>query len=422
VSATPARQLAHRILVELASRGPTLAEQLARPAVERLEPRERALLHELVLGSLRQRGRLDHALMPLVSRPLDQMDPATREALRLGAHQVLHLRVPDRAAVSESVSLLQGARGAGLVNAVLRRLCREGPRPAPDPVGDTAGWLRSEGSLPEWLASRWLTRLGADRAVARARALASPPETFFRYNPRCDSQALADEHGIHAESTAVPGCWRLTSGRLTELARAGKVYVQDIGSQLVAQLAAGPGRVLDACAAPGGKALLLSDATAGVVAVDASPRRLRQLTVIARGWGADLRCLVADARRPPFGRSFDAVLLDAPCTGLGTLARHPDIRWRLQPEDVARHAHRQRQLLDATADLVRSGGRLVYATCSLEPEETGDVVEPFLERNPGWTTQRPPDWASRFTDADGVRVVPERDGSDGFFATILRRQ
>lgn len=421
-AASPARHEAHRILVALEGPGPGLAERLAEGRVERLDVRERALLHELLLGSLRRRGRLDQALRPLLDRPLARLDAETLAALRLGAHQVLHLRIPDRAAVSESVALLRGAKGGGLVNAVLRRLCREGPPPAPDPVHEPEAWLATEGSLPEWLSRRWIRALGPEGAVARARALAEEPGTFFRFHPRRDGEARARAEGIEFETTPVPECLRLVAGRLNPLVEAGLVYVHDLGSQLVARLAIGPGRLLDACAAPGGKALLLADQTGhAVVAADVSLRRLDHLVRLARRWGAPLRCLAADARRPPFGAAFDAVLADVPCSGLGTLARHPDIRWRLREDDIPRQAARQRAILTATAAVTRPGARLVYATCSLEPEENDAVIRDFLAAHPEWHPEAPPAWAASFADGDLVRVLPERHGSDGFVAGVLRR-
>jgi 16S rRNA (cytosine967-C5)-methyltransferase len=201
--------------------------------------------------------------------------------------------------------------------------------------------------------------------------------------------------------------------------------VQDAGSQLVAQLAATQGLVLDACAAPGGKALLLSDLAQGptrVVAAEASLKRLASMATLARRWGAmRLLLLGADALRPPFRGDFDTVLLDAPCSGLGTLARNPDIRWRMTPQDVERHAARQRSLIESTARLVRPGGRLVYATCSLEAEETHQVVDAFLAANPAFGLDELPDWARPFAHEGRVVLDPARHPGDGFFAVRLRR-
>jgi 16S rRNA (cytosine967-C5)-methyltransferase len=312
------------------------------------------------------------------------------------------------------------------VNAVLRRLQREGPPPEPDPAGDPLRWLISAGSLPRWLAERWLTRLGAEEAIARARVLLEPPPTFLRFNPRARrARESALDAGLVVQATAVPDVWEATAGPLAELAARGLIYVQDLGSQMVARLAAAPGTVLDACAAPGGKALLVADeiAPAGrVVAAEVAPRRLRTLDALRRRWGAgNLLVVGADGLRPPFRRSFDTILVDAPCSGLGTLARHPDIRWRLGPEDVERHARRQRALLDALLPLVRRGGRLVYATCSVEDEENEGVLEPFLDTHPELQPEELPPWASRFVAGRFLKMSPARDRGDAFFAAPMRR-
>jgi 16S rRNA (cytosine967-C5)-methyltransferase len=415
-------------LRRVSTRKVTLADALAAPDTDALEPRERAFLHELVLGTLRRRGWLDHALARLASRPLDELSPGLLDALRLGAYQLLFLRVATHAAVSESVELARSVepRSAGFANAVLRRLQREGPPAEPDPAADPLGWLATAGSLPSWLAERWLARLGARAALDRARDLLEPPPTHFRLNPRFPQAAAElDAAGVQYRALAVPGAFEAESGRLGPFAERGLAYVQDAGSQLVAHLAAAEGLVLDACAAPGGKALLLADLggpRTRVIAAEASRRRLATLSRASARWGAqNLSLLAADALHPPFASAFDAVLLDAPCSGLGTLARNPDIRWRLGPEDLPRHAARQKALLASIAALVRPGGRLVYATCSVEPEETDEVVGPFLEARGDFAREAPPPWARSFLEGGVVRTGPPRHPGDAFFAARLRR-
>ncbi len=426
--ATDSRRIALQVLLDVDGRGPTLADRLAQPDAEALAPRDRALLHELVLGTLRRRGAIDAALEPLVSGGLDPLDPPVRAALRLGAHQVLHLRVPDRAAVSESVDAVRAhaPRATGLVNAVLRRLAREGAPPEPDPARDPLAWLTRAGSLPSWLAERWLARLGAERAIARARAFLEEPPAAFRFNVRLpDGEARAREAGLDPEPMSVPGAWRARAGRPSDLAAEGVLHLQDQGSQLVAHLAAGPGRVLDACAAPGGKATLIADALGPDVLVVAGERslpRLRTLAGLVARWGApNVRTVGADALRPPFGEPFDTVLLDAPCSGLGTIGRHPDIRWRCGPGEPERQARRQRMLIQSLARLVKPGGRLVYATCSSEPEENEEVVEWFLAAHPDFGTAKLPGWVSPFADGPFVRTRPEDHGGDAFFGAALTR-
>lgn len=425
---SPARRLALAVLLDVDGRGPTLGDRLAAPDVESLEPRERGFLHELVLGTLRRRGALDAALVPLSSKPLDELDAPVRGILRLAAHQILHLRVPDRAAVSEAVDLAKEAapRGSGFVNAVLRRLAREGPPPEPDPARDPLAWLTTAGSLPGWLAARWLERLGPEAALARARASAAEPAVTVRLNPRRPEAAgLATAAGVTLAPLTVPGAFRVTGGRPHELAAAGALHLQDEGSQLVAHLAAATGRTLDACAAPGGKATLVGDlvgAAGVVVAGELVAPRLRTLAAHVARWGAaNVHVAAADGLRPPWRGGFDTVLLDAPCSGLGTLARHPDIRWRVAEADLPRHARRQGALLDALSQVVRSGGRLVYATCSSEPDENEDVVARFLERRRDFHLLPPPPFADPFRDGPYARTRPESDGGDAFFAAVLGR-
>jgi 16S rRNA (cytosine967-C5)-methyltransferase len=426
--ATPARRLALSVLARLGHGPGSLGDALAVPEIEALGPRERAFLHELVLGTLRRRGLLDHALSRLSDQPLSRSPLRVRDTLRLGAYQLLFLRVPPYAAVSEAVALARETdpQAAGFVNAVLRRLQREGPPPEPDPRSDPLAWLVSAGSLPRWLAERWTARLGAEETIDRARALTAPPPTHFRYNPRVpDAPERARGAGLRPRTAGVPGAWEVEGGRITELAADGTLYVQDQGSQLIAHLAAADGVVLDACAAPGGKALLLADLVGPrgrIVAGEASRRRLRTLCALSARWGATNVALVgADARRPPFARPFDSVLLDAPCSGLGTLARNPDIRWRLRPEDVVRHASGQRELLEALCGLVRPGGRLVYATCSVEDEETDHVLLPFLAAHPEFEPEELPAWARSFAVGAFVRMSPSLHRGDAFFAARLRR-
>jgi 16S rRNA (cytosine967-C5)-methyltransferase len=426
--ASPVRRLALSLIGRADRRRGTLADALAAIRTDALDARDRALLHELVLGTLRRRGLLDHALAPLSDRPLVRTPPRIRDALRLGAYQILFLRVPPHAAVSEAVALARESdpRAAGFVNAVLRRLLRDGPPPEPDPRRDPLAWLTTAGSLPRWLAERWVARLGAEEAIARARAFAMPPPTHIRYNPRVvDARERARSAGLDPRPAAVPGAWEAEGRGLAGLATDGTLYVQDQGSQMVAHLAATDGVALDACAAPGGKALLMADLVGPrgrVVAAEASERRLHTLSALCARWGATNVALVrADALRPPFALPFDAVLLDAPCSGLGTLARHPDIRWRLGPDDIVRHARRQRQLVETLGAHVRPGGRLVYATCSVEDEETVEVVHPFLTAHREFEPEELPDWARPFADGPFVRMSPSRHRGDAFFAARLRR-
>ena len=224
---------------------------------------------------------------------------------------------------------------------------------------------------------------------------------------------------------AVPGALELRGPALGRLAAEGIVYIQDQGSQLVAHLAASKGKVLDACAAPGGKTTLISDLggpRTRVVAAEVSLSRVRTLSFLVRRWGSpNVAVVAADASRPPFRDPFDSVLLDAPCTGLGTIGRNPDIKWKSSSADVPRHARRQRELLFSVAGLVKPGGRLVYSVCSTEPEEGEDVVESFLQSQPVFRPAPLPTWAAPFAHGRFIRTLPERDGGDGFFVAALDR-
>jgi len=431
--ATATRRHAFRILLALERPGPTLADLLAQGEVESLPGRDRAFLHELVLGTLRHRGALDHALQPLLHRPVDEIDPEPLAALRLGAYQLTRMRVPARAAVAESVDLARDAapRSSGFVNAVLRRLAREGPQASPDEKAEPLAWLTTGGSLPRWLAERWIERLGTETAVARARAFLERPPVVLRLNPRVtDARSRAEAAGIDLRPLAVPGAWEARGAPAAALAADGIVYVQDQGSQLVAHLADSAGIVLDACAAPGGKSTLIADlggAGSRVIAAEVALSRLRTLSFLVRRWGSpNVAVVAADASRPPFRAAFDSVLLDAPCTGLGTLGHNPDIKWRIKSADisradVARQARRQRDLLASVSRLVKPGGVLVYSVCSTEREEGEDIVEGFLSSNPSFKTFPLPAWASPFAQGPFARTLPERDGGDGFFVARLRR-
>jgi 16S rRNA (cytosine967-C5)-methyltransferase len=424
---TPARRIAVRILAQVERGGPLLGDRLAAKDVLALDARERAFVHELVLGTLRLRGLVDHALTAHIDRPLAKVQAAVLSALRLGAYQILRLRVPDRAAVSESVELARASapRAAGFVNAVLRALARNGAPPLPDAERDPLGWLTTAGSLPRWLAERWTGRLGAKTAIARARVAAEPPPVWFRLNPRvADALDQVRAAGLEVRPAPVPGAWESSGSLPPDLLERGVAYVQDLGSQMVGRLAAFPGRVLDACAAPGGKATLVADAggpATSVFAGEASLERARRLRALTARWGSpNVRVVGADAERPPFAAPFDVVLLDAPCSGLGTIARNPDIRWRARPEDLPRHARRQGAMLDALAGLVAPGGRLVYSTCSSEPEENEAVLEEFLAAHPRFRHATLPEWARRFSAGPVARTTPERDRADAFFAATLR--
>lgn len=317
-----------------------------------LDPRDAALAHEIVFGVLRYQAQLDYLIGQFSSRPAHKLDPEVRIVLRMGVYQIRYLeRVPNHAAVAESVSLIRRARkhsAAGFVNAVLRKVNR-------DPVD----WPGEDVALshPEWLLERWVRRFGRETARAIAEANLRPPGKHTRGGRR-----------------------------------------QDIGSQSVVPLLdLRPGQsFLDLCAAPGNKTAQALEYGVRAFACDVNPRRLLHL----RGLNAHL--VVADGTRPlPFSMRFDRILVDAPCSGTGTLARNPEIKWRLKPSQLSGFQARQTALLRNALERLAPGGRLVYSTCSLETEENEEVVKDLPV-------------------TEAFRRIPGRDEGDGFYAAVIR--
>jgi 16S rRNA (cytosine967-C5)-methyltransferase len=437
--ASDARTVAHDVLLRVEADDAVADVVLAhRLATARLTPEDRALATRLVYGVFAWQGRLDHHLAQLLrGHEVAGVDPPVRAALRLGLFQLLLLeRIPAYAAVDASVRLAGGSRGArGLVNAVLRRAAREGRTlPLPD---DPVARLAVEWSHPRWLVERWGRELGAEALPALLAADNEPGGTALRVNRLVTTRdALAaelDAQGI----TTTPGRWSTDAlyvardaGRVRTTAawREGRCTFQSEASQLVGALLAPPSgaHVLDACAAPGGKSAHLAAFTgrdAVVVALDPHRAGASRIGAEAARLGATaVRAVVADARHPPVTGPFDAVLVDAPCSGLGTLRRHPELRWRRHPDDVPRLAALQRELLAAVAPLVRPGGVLVYAVCTLTREETVDVVERFRTDAPQFAAERAGEWIdpALVTPEGWMRTLPHVHGVDGFFAARLR--
>jgi 16S rRNA (cytosine967-C5)-methyltransferase len=437
----PARLAAYRLLARLAPDAqtdpPPLAEVLDRA---RLSEADRRLLQALYLGVCRQRPRLDHALAGCISRPWPQVQEEVRNVLRLGAFQIFFLdRVPDRAAVDESVKLCRALRLAGatgFVNGVLRRLARE--RPAAPNLASTAGIALRTG-MPEWLAERFAARHGEEGAEVRLAALnAEPSGLSVRVNTlRGDVPGF-----LAALAAAGVAAVRGPLGReclvLAEVPAPrtlpgfteGGFYVQDPASQWVTELLdpQPAERILDACAAPGGKCSHIAarlDNHGEVVALEHDHGRARRLRQNLERLGVKCVTVVeADAVTFIDPRPFDRILLDAPCTGLGVLRRHPEIRWRRTPADVVRAAERQLALLNHLSGLLRPGGTLVYATCSTEPEEGEEVVERFLAGADGYRLDTVPELlAGIAVQHPGLyRTEPHRLPVDGFFAARLRRE
>ena len=417
-----ARRAALEILREVRA-GTPLADARDRHLTG-LAERDRRLAYELSAGVLRQQRELDNAL------DLGRADPRLHDVLRLGAYQLQHLtRVPAHAAVSTSVDLARetvGERVAGFVNQALRKL--SGSR------YPLSGTRRSH---PEWLVARWKSRFGEDETkrlvewndtrppLSLQPARSDRDKLILRFRDAgIDVQIAPFEAGIQVRR--IPD----SPYRIADFPgfAEGAFIVQDPAQALVCRFARIPSGALvyDACAAPGGKAVGLEATGARVVAGDVRRDRLPRLADTARRAGVAIRTVGADLEAAPFGpASLDAVLVDAPCTATGTMRRHPDARWRLNPGIFARAAARQKRLLAAAAPLVRPGGLLIYATCSLDPEENALVVEDFLTHNPEF--QRTPVHDAQAVPAELVTAdgdfqsLPQRHGIDGAYAARLER-
>lgn len=416
----------------------------ARLRQSRLAPQDRALATELTYGILRMQGRLDGILAEVLDRPIQALDPPVRQILRLGAYQLRFLsRIPGFAAVDEAVTLTRAVgawRSAGYVNAVLRELLRRPARPDSDPVADPVGYWSTAGSHPRWLVERWVARLGAEQAGRLMTANNSvPPVTVvvneLKADPAEARRVLAAALPSLEAGRWVSGAFNLRgAGGPADLPGFGEgwlIPMDEAGALPVLALDLEPGqRVLDACAGGGGKSALIA-ARVGpqgeVLALDKSPRAMRRLEAATGRLGlAMVRGRVADARTAgaSWAGQFPRVLLDAPCTGLGTIRRRPEIKWRRHAEDLIRAAALQAELLAGVAGAVAKGGLLVYSTCSLEPEETDAVVTAFLVLHPEFHLETPgPIWpGADLVDSAGLlRAWPHRHGTDGFFVARLRR-
>jgi 16S rRNA (cytosine967-C5)-methyltransferase len=404
-----------------------------------VSPKERRLAYELVLGVLRWQRQLDYFIEKYARRAVESLDLRVVIALRLGLYQVRFLeRVPDHAAVDTSVELVRtsgAARAARLVNAVLRRATRSREdRPGAD-IRDELERLSVELSHPRWLVEKWIADFGRSEAEDLMRANNVSPPVVLRINALKASEkevlAALEREGVEVEPCALaPGAYRVKAGTLamtSPVVGRGQIYLQDEGSQLVAHLVSPqPGmRVLDVCAAPGSKTMHLAalmNNCGMIVAGDIRLQRLRALCRVKERLGAEIVSAVAldGTVRLPFLSTtrFDRVLLDAPCSGTGTLRRNPEIKWRLQQGHLARLSQKQRALLQEAARWVAPEGLLIYSTCSLEREENEDVIGPFLTDHadfqlvPAGITGGERGW---------VRLFPHRQATDGFFVAVMKK-
>jgi len=389
-----------------------------------LPPRDRSWVQEVAFGTLRLRGRLDHLLDRHLHRGVSSLPEPLLRILRIGAYQLTEMGgVPGYAAVSESVALARGvagAKGAGLVNAVLRSMAREDGADSGFPTleMDPAGYLSTWGSHPRWLVERWLAHYGVSDTKRIVAAGNEIPRIFLRPIGIDLEVALLRlaEAGVEAEAgPPATGTVLLPRGvDPTEVLRLIPAIVQDPAAAAVVERVPlrGGERVADLCAAPGGKGIALGGRGATVFLADPSFVRLRRVRSTIERLGIPERLVVARGEYPPF-RPVDLVLVDAPCSGTGTLSRHPDARWRLAPSDPAKLAEVQLRILEGARSAVRPGGWLLYSTCTLEVEENEGVVEEFLRR------------AGEFElDGEGaiLRVLPGEGSTDGAFAARMRRR
>ena len=478
---SPARRAAFEILRRVEAEGAYSSALLAATNDE-LNPNDRALTHELVLGVLRNRLWLDRTIEHFTSRQFEKLDLPVALALRLGVYQLRFLtRIPQSAAVNESVNLVRAARlksASSLTNAVLRGVTRDLEY---DPTANVDGELERlaiETSHPQWLLQRWKSQFGFEETAALARANNEPAALVFRFTAKAfrgSPEKIIDELRAAGaeliESRIAPGAWRIGRSESTEragrdagdpqarppqrgcragdpgsmpalpngaahagmsalqkLCAEGLIYFQDEASQLVAHLVGARDRdcVLDVCGAPGSKSTLIGALapSATVISGELYEHRARTIEAFAKQQGANnVRVTIHDATRelpfPP--ASFDRVLVDAPCSGTGTLRHNPEIRWRLSESAIAQLAEKQKQILKNAAAVVRVGGRLVYSTCSIEKDENETVISDFLQENRAFARAKL-DVAPSLITADGAaRTWPHRDDVEGFFVAAFER-
>ncbi len=439
-----ARRLALNVLTDVREKGAYASLALGeRLRAAHLSPEDRRLATGLVYGTLENQLQIDYALDRLMDHPT--REPVQRDILRMGAYQILFLdRVPDSAAVDEAVKLTRamGMEAAcGFINAVLRNLSRGKDEIAwPDREADPVAYLSVMGSMPRWLVDKLVAAYGPEEAgrVILYREEEHPVCVRPNLARLSDAgfEALLHEKGWRAERGLAPHAWLIYgAGDLTADAdyRAGRFSIQGQSSMLAAEaLEARPGmKVLDACAAPGGKSAYLCEQmqlTGRVYAWELHEKRAQLLEGVRRRLGLDnLRISVRDALdfRPDLEGALDGVLLDAPCAGLGVLSQKPDIKLRLKEEDIPAIVDTQGRLIDTVCRYVRPGGALVYSTCSLLPEENADRVRAFLQAHPNFTleplpTSFPEELRARQTPC-GLQLLGCRDGVEGFFIARMRR-
>jgi len=429
---SPARKLAFRFIEQIETRRVNSDDAVNDPEMERLDIRDRHLAAEIIYGVLRRRAMLDWTLSGRSTRPWKDVALKTKIILRMSLYQLWILdRIPNYAPVNDAVELAKRELGVGVsryVNGILRGLARLCP-------WNENNWLDKapehvQVSLPPWLWTRWRKRFGCVAAKEYALSLLSPPRAALRLAPEIQNPDSKESDGME-QSDIVPSAFFIQSKIENQKSKIRNV-LQDEASQLIPWLAGHliPGvRIWDACAAPGGKSAIFA-AMPGkemfLVSSDKHPRRTEYLRDVLRKSAVAPLTLVADARiAPPFRSDFDLVCADVPCSGLGTLRRNPEIKWRISPGDLNGFQETQNQILASVSTAVRPGGRLLYSTCSTEPEENERVIKEFLETHPDFRLYAPeqPAGIERWTGKDMmVRTFPTGRLWDGFFAALLIKQ
>jgi 16S rRNA (cytosine967-C5)-methyltransferase len=450
---SPARAAAFDILIRVERESSYASELLHSKTYDQLSPVDHSLATELVFGVLRWRSLLDSQIAESSAQPLSKLDLEVLTALRLAIYQLRRLdRIPARAAINESVELVKRARkrsAAPFVNAVLRKLATSGFKGQLSQsmlTALSAEDIAAGSAHPRWLVERWIQQYGIDLVRRICEYDQSVPVTTIRMrHPEAEDRIKAE--GIElAPGALLSSARRVLHGDITksEAFRGGLCVIQDEASQLVAALVGTGANVLDCCAAPGGKTAAIADRNSGadIAAVELHPHRARLLRKLlnARPFAAEaptrhIQVIAADARNLPFATSFDRILADVPCSGTGTLARNPEIKWRLTPEDLADLQMRQVAILGSAMAQVAARGRLIYSTCSLEKEENEEVIEMSLAENQSFRVidcriqleqlhqEEELIWENlpSLTRGPYLRTFPGIQPCDGFFAAILEK-
>jgi 16S rRNA (cytosine967-C5)-methyltransferase len=431
---SPARKLAYKLLFQIESQRLFSDDAVNSPAMEAMDLRDRHLVTEIVYGTLRRQITLDYVLAKCSARSWQEVTPGARILLRMSLYQLWQMdRIPDHALVNDAVELAKKELKKGIdkyINGILRHLTRNRLWKEAGFLKDAPDWVQV--SMPQWLWDRWRCRFGRDHAYEFALSLTQQPQAAFRVigdaNPLISSGSTP--------SDIVPDAFiRTEIGRDAAESSSpnGMVQFQDEASQLIPHLL-GPLSphclVWDACAAPGGKTAILQKIigkSRQVISSDLSFERMDRMVHLLKNAGIITpNVLVADAKLPPpFGDCLDVVLADVPCSGLGTMRRNPEIKWQFKPEDFAALQNTQKQILHHVSAAVRSGGCLLYSTCSTEPEENEHIIASFLESHPDFHPVSPayPQGIARWTGSDHmVRTFPSNRLWDGFFAALLIRK